>query len=285
MGRVSAEYTRLSIAIAAADINGNQKEVARLRLRQQVEVAMTGINDSLAKARAKMTDEVGAAFGRLTALEAERDRVPAQFFDAERARIVREARIADQEAMALLAQYQRDGLAEARKMRAEAEASVDATTRVADMMERNQLADSALDTEALVERAREMLEAGQPKRAALFLDAADDKGGSMTAQAVREAVEQALDGAIPERAKAMGIETDVAANVATFRAARLRQLYDARLGLRGDGSGEVGNGGSDVYAASLAAKVEAFATARATGTEYVDPVPETSGVGPDVPPR
>ena len=31
-----------------------------------------------------------------------------------------------------------------------------------------------------MERAREMLDAGQPKRAALYLDAAADKGGSMT---------------------------------------------------------------------------------------------------------
>jgi hypothetical protein len=99
MGRVSEEYTRLSIAIAAADIAGDRKEVARLRLRQQVEVAMTGINDNLRAARAKLDDEVGAALARLGALEAERDRVPAAYFDAERARIVREARFADQEAM------------------------------------------------------------------------------------------------------------------------------------------------------------------------------------------
>lgn len=285
MGKVSAEYTRLSLAIAAADIAGNKNEMARLRLRQQVEVAMTDINNTLAMARAKMADGVGGALAALAALEAERDRLPAEFFDRERLRIVREVRFADQDAMRLLAEYQTDAMAEARAMRAAAEATVDPATRMADMMERKQLADSPLDAEALVERAREMLDAGQPKRAALFLDAAADKGGSMTAHNVREAVEQALDGAIPERTKAMSVETDVYANVAAFRAARLRQLFDARLGVRGDGTGEVGNGGSDVYAASLAAKVEAFAIAQATGSEYADPMPETSGVGPDIPPR
>lgn len=285
MGRVSEEYTRLSIAIAAADIAGNEKEVARLRLRQQVEVAMTGINDKFIAAKAKMDDGVGGALAALAALEAEKDRLPVEFFERERLRIVREVRFADQDAMRLLAEYQTAAMAEVRAMRAAAEATVDPATRMADMMERKQLADSPLDADALVERAREMLDAGQPKRAALFLDAAADKGGSMTAHDVREVVEQALDGAIPERAKAMSVETDVYANVAAFRAARLRQLFDARLGVRGDGSGEVGNGGSDVDAASLAAKVEAFANARATGQPYVDPVPETSGVGPDSPPK
>lgn len=182
--------------------------------------------------------------------------------------------------MQALAQYQRGALTEARNMRVAAEATIDPMTRLADMMERKQLAESPLDADALVERAREMLDAGQPKRAALFLDAATDKGGSMAVRGVREAVEDALDGAIPERTTARIIEQDVTASMAGFRQARLRQLYDSRLGVRrtsGDEPSEVGSGDTPgITGADLAAKIEAWATSRETGQPYVELVPETS---------
>jgi hypothetical protein len=165
-------------------------------------------------------------------------------------------------------------------MRASAEASVDPAVRVADMMERQQLAQSALDVSALVERARDMLDGGQPKRAALFLASAEDKGGSPAALGVRAAVERALDEVVPERARAMAIEKDVAASVADFRAARLRQLYDSRLGLRrvdGDGPGEVGSGrGDDLAMATLSAKVDAWVMAREADLPYSGPTARTN---------
>lgn len=271
------ESDPIRVASVKRAIARTQAEVARMERLQRTEGSMSKNDDRYKKAAGIIeSDLVGALrelrdtdapvrehLGRLTAYER------ARYEEAREAVLVR-ARAADATASAALAEYQDEALTEARNLRAAAEADADPTQRLADEMERARLVVSGADGDDLARMAARMLDAGQPRRAAMLLAAATDKGARRAGE-LTLAVEDALDQADEQRAAARAVEEAVARRSADFRVARLRTLAEFGVGVTSDGG--LGTGASGQAAsASAKAKLAAWHAAVERGEQYSEPV-------------
>ena len=155
------------------------------------------------------------------------------------------------------------------RLRAEAEASVDPATRTADELERARLAASPVSAEELVWQARTFLDAGQPRRAALLLAVARDKGApTLVTDTLPQEVEDALDREVKERKEAAAIEAELVVGIAEIDSNRLRLLAATGLGID-IATGSAGNGTAEqVSAARVGAKLATWNAATATGKPY-----------------
>jgi len=179
---------------------------------------------------------------------------PEAFVEKETARLSRAVQVADEFASAEQRDDNAKSLKTAADLRAKAEASVDSTTRLADLTEHRSLVEGPQNGDQLLAKSREMLRANQPARARVYLEAAISKG-------VRELglhgtivdVDDALD-ASGLRFDARTIEESAGRADAAFRGARLRALADSGVGVTADGSAGHGHA-SEAASANLGAKV------------------------------
>jgi hypothetical protein len=235
------------------------------------------MNEKLWKAIDVLADGVITPAVALHRLQVERDRYPDQplspreqaVFDEERNELLAVIRAADSLAIGHLRDYQRDELAKARALRAAAEAERNPQERMADELERQRLTASKVGADDFVAQAKEMLAAGQPRRAALLLAVAEDKGAKITPE-LQVQVADALDASDPKREEALEIERAVAANSAGFLQDRYRMLAKYGVGIRDDGSAGTGAPGQ-AASASIRAKMAVWRRAQAEGTAYVEP--------------
>ena len=190
-------------------------------------------------------------------------------------------RLIDAQARDAIEAHRAEALAEAARHRAASEAGIDGATRAADELERARLAASGIDADVFVERARASLAAGQPRRAALLLDVAADKG--LDARDVRLATEAALDEADPKRRAAAEIERELDRDVEDLEVARLRVLAQT-AGLAHDGSAGTGTVADRAHASAVA-KLARFAVARRRGDEYHAEPDDLATGDPGVPSR
>ncbi len=143
-------------------------------------------------------------------------------------------------------------------------------------MERRRLAESG-DAADLLAQAQQMIEDGQPSRAALLIGAIRDKGGRMPYDfhQIATDAEAALDTTNPQRKSAREIEQGVVQNLAKFRTARFEALRDTGVGI--NAGGLVGTGQvSDTASASIASKMSAYFDAQERGEQYSAPVGDSS---------
>ncbi len=193
----------------------------------------------------------------IKATDERKDMYPEAWYAKERDRLLSAARQGDREAVRAAQAYADDALAEARSLRAKAEATRPAADRLADEMERQRLASSSLDAGEFVAQAQAMLDAGQPRRASFLLSVAKDKGARLTGD-VEHAVENALDRADDTRREARALEDSVASNTHRFAVARLKALADAGIGIGTDGMAGYGSV-AEVTAANSRRKMLAWA--------------------------
>jgi hypothetical protein len=155
------------------------------------------------------------------------------------------------------------------RLRAEAEAKVDPATRTADELERARLTASPVSAEELARQAGLMLDAGQPRRAALLLAVARDKGApTLMLDTLPQAVEEALDRDVSERKEAADIEAEVALGIAELDSNRLRLLAATGIGID-VATGSAGNGTAEqVSAARVGAKLATWQATTAAGKTY-----------------
>jgi hypothetical protein len=234
-------------------------------------------NEKFQKAVSILADGIVTPLASLARLQAERDRYPDMpmtpreeaAYKEDRDAILAQVRSADALASNALRDYQREALAEARALRAAAEADRNPQARMADELERQRLATSKTSADDFLGQARAMLAAGQPQRAALLLAVAEDKGAKFGSELLL-AVADALDASDPKRSEAKAIEDAVASNSVEFGLARTRMLAKYGVGLGADGMAGTGAPGQKA-AASLQAKLAAWQQAQATGKDYVEP--------------
>jgi len=220
-------------------------------------------------------DGIAAEMAQIAA-DRKSEKYPLSYTESLRLDAIRRAAALDADTHRALDAYRTEALRKARVLRAASDAGRDSTDRLADEMERSRLASGKLDADALVAQARDLLEAGQPRMAAVRLGAAEDKGARFTAE-VWTAVEDAIDAIDPKRKEARQIEQEVEVNSALFDQSRLTALTSAGIGTHSDGS--IGTGRSEEMArASVNAKVAAALTARESGIPYVEPTGVLSGM-------
>ncbi len=249
-------------------------EVARLERLQNMEGQMAG-NINYTNAKTKILD-AHSALSEMAELDADRERYPAKYYDQKRVAIIERARIADTLALQALAEYQRDAMTEARKLRIAADAERDPMVRMADELERSRLISSPTPAARFAERAAELLAAGQPRRAALLLSVAQDKGANGTGT-LQHDIDEALDLTDETRAKARQLEDVVVKNSTDFNTARLGTLAKYGIGVNPDGSFGSGAPGQTA-AASVGAKLTAWAESITSGNPYTEPEGVLSGV-------
>lgn len=203
----------------------------------------------------------------LAELRADRDRYPAAFYEQEHRRLVQWARDHDSAVVAAIREYADLTAADARKLRAQAEADRPAAERTAEMLERQALQSNGVRTEVLVAQAEEALEADRPRRAAFLVSVAQERGGIFLGD-LPNRVEDALDEVDEKRAQARAIEDEADANTSQFEILRLRALTATGVGVDADGT--AGNGTNEaVTRANVARKLAAWQA----GEDYSDPVP------------
>jgi hypothetical protein len=207
----------------------------------------------------------------LSELRADRDRYPAEFYEQEHRRLLQWARSHDSAVVAAIREYAEVTAADARKLRAQADADRPAAERTAEMLERQALLSGDVRAEVLLAQAEEALEADRPRRAAFLLGLAQERGGAVLGD-LPIRVEDALDEADVTRAQARAIEDEASANLAQFDVLRLRALAAVGLGVAADGT--AGNGTSEAVArANVARKLAAWHA----GEDYSDPATEPAG--------
>lgn len=240
-------------------------------------------DDNFNKAVEALASGVVVSLVEVARLKAERDRYPDMPFtpreeaayQEDRGRVLTQIRVADAEASNALRVYQREALAEARALRAAAEAGRNPMDRVADELERQRLVASAASGESFVQQAKAALAAGQPRRADLLLAVAEDKGAKFVSETLVE-VMAALDASDPKRAEAKALEDAVATNSREFVIGRSRML--TKYGVGTDAAGAIGTGApGQTASSSLSAKLSAWAQSQATGQDYVEPEGALSG--------
>lgn len=186
--------------------------------------------------------------------EAATGKFPVDYVVKEESRLTRAVQVADEVVSAEhRADYEKN-LNLAQDLRAKAEASVDPTTRLADLTEHRALVEGPLSGDALLADARVMLQANQPARARLFLSAAVSKGVREPGlHATMRDVEDALDKDGP-RFDARTIETAAAVADMAFSASRFEALAKSGVGISPDGTAGHGHR-NEATSANLAAKV------------------------------
>ncbi len=169
-----------------------------------------------------------------------------QYVQSEKARLTNSAKDLEITARHSFAEWYNEMSSEAKAKRAEAASQRDPAIRMADEMERARLATSPVDASLLLEQAIDMLDGGQPQRAAFLLSVAQDKGLRVAdpffLPAFVARIENALDDSEPLRKDARALEDELDVASRTFEAARMSALAEA-----------------GVPGASAAAKVAAYA--------------------------
>ena len=172
----------------------------------------------------------------------------------EDARLVRAVQGADDAVLAEHRAANEKSLKTARDLRAEAEASVDSTTRLADLTEHRSLVEGPQSGDQLLAKARAMVAAKQPDRARLYLEAAISKGvRELGLHATMRDVEDGLDATGP-RFDARTIENAAESADLAFSASRFEALAKSGVGVTADGSAGHGHA-SEAASANLGAKV------------------------------
>lgn len=235
--------TRTFEALARADQSEREAQAAReaheARRRSTMNTKHAAFTKALADLDAFVADASDGHF-------------PAEYVARRKNELMTAARIADEEAIREHNANRAAKLTEARDLRAEAEAKRDPNQRIADEMERVRLRTDGADPNDLIAKAEAMLAAKQPERARFLLDTARALGGR-PARRVDRAIEDALDLAIPQRAKARELETDVQAEADAFMINRYDALVRSHIGITE--SGEFGAGKPEqVASASTLAK-------------------------------
>lgn len=304
-----ADQRDLEVALLEASLrtqSGDEAERTRTQIAALKRLKLDGgtmskHDDNFRKATRELADAVTPALAELRAFEAdvaeaEKRGTPysPSYVSGSRKNILQRVSLGDGNARAAFRAYREAALVEARALRAAAEAEREPAARMADEMERARLVASATNAEAFAERAKGLLDAGQPHRAALMLAVAQDKGwrGGVridpatgapvgVADELRRDIEEALDVADPKRAEAKAIESAVAANAAEFERQRVGLLSTYGVGVTDDGG--LGRGHpSQVARASLALKAAAIRAADETGEPYREPEGALASVPSDV---
>lgn len=206
-----------------------------------------------------------------------------RYYRDQRAALVAKVAEADAKSRAEMGAWRTAALADARETRAKAEADRDPQLRIAEEMERARLVASTTNAETFAAQARQALDAKQPRRAALLLGAAMDKGWKggieidpetgvpiSTLSTLIADIEDGIDTAEPDRAEARSLELTIIAADRAFSATRTTVLARHGIGVRGDGS--IGSAHpEDIARASLSAKLSAFRMAQEAGTGYEAP--------------
>jgi hypothetical protein len=233
---------------------------------------MTKTDEMLEAAKAALYGPVAAAHAAVKSHEREREKLPPDYYERERQRLVREAQGEDAAAMQLIAAYQAEGYAAARVLRTTADATVDPQERLALLAEKDELRKSDLNGEEFIAQARDALAAGFPERAKMLLGVAESKRARPAPlDTIASDVETALDEKVPDRKAARDIEKAVGDNGMRLITARLVAARDSGLGVMADGT--LGSGLSgDTARADVARKMTAFVS----GGDFSDK-PEPSG--------
>ena len=182
--------------------------------------------------------------------------LPADFVRDQRGSLRASVAAADQATRTAFAEAQAAEIQRAATLRAQAEADLDATTRLANINEHAALVASPASADDLAAQAQAMLAAGRPERAALLLEAARSKG--LRGGPLEGAVSDALDESNATRKEARAIEDGLATKASEFASNRFRILAASGLGVAEDGSTGTGAPGQ-AAAASVGAKVAAYA--------------------------
>lgn len=260
--QIDLEVSLLEVKLKSAE--GSDAETIKTQIAALKRLGgKMGTRGKFTAAVEKFVDGVTKGVADLAALDAQMEAgaILPKYHEAQRLAILRGIRVADGEAGDLFAAYQRETLAEARRLRALADAERDPAQRVADELEMARLSSSTLDGDVFAEQARDVLAAGQPRRAAFLLDVAKQKGARMT-DALRADVEAALDEAVPHRASAREIEAEVQDRTVEFVQIRTKALAGS-LGIAPDGT--LGGGSSEERtSASVASKMAAYAAGERT---------------------
>jgi hypothetical protein len=238
---------------------------------------MSKHDDNYRKAIDTLADGLVAALVDVAKLDAEHDRYPDVemspreeiAFKEDRQRILGTIRTADMVASNALRAYQREAVAEARRLRAAAEAGRDPSVRTADELEYRRLVDSRTPAEEFHRQALQALADGQPRRADVLLTVAEAKGAKLVTPTFM-AVQRALDESEPKRAEARELEQSITANSVAFAEARSRLLTKYGVGLGADGLAGTGAPGQAAVS-SISAKLAAQARSQASGEAYVAP--------------
>lgn len=195
---------------------------------------------------------------------------------------VREMQDADHDVVRAIDSYRSAVLDATAALRAKSEATVDPAQRMADELERARLVASNLNADVFIERAKDALAGGQPRRAAFFFSVAEDKGASgMTLHFLNQGIEAGLELADPDLSKAVELEAALATNLAELGRNRLRILKASGVGLAADG--QAGDGSSEnVASASVAKKMADYFDKTSKGEVYEAeaadlPVPDAPG--------
>lgn len=281
-----SRFTQLSIELAGAEIGGRHQEAAALRRALNGEGMSQYHDTNMKKAIGEIARWVGPAVNELNivardaAEAAERGTpVSASWVLNTRGKILERVRYGDDKARDAFKAAAEEALTDARKMRAAAEAGRDPRARIADEMERARLVASSTSAEDIAAQAKASLDAGQPRRAALLLAVALDKGAKFTGTMASD-IEDAIDAAEPERRAARSIEESVAAYSQAFRDVRLQALTSAGLGVTPDGS--VGDGqSSGVARSSIAAKMAAHRAGQSAPDGVLASAPKLASRGPE----
>lgn len=276
-----------SLAIYAAELAGNHEEAARLKRAKTTRSHMSTHDNTFRDVLAGLGTNIETPAGELATFEAEAAAAKkrgtpysAAYYSGEKEKILARIKEADATALASMSTWVATALADARSTRAAAEAGRDATSRVADEMERSRLMASPLDGSVFERQAREALAAGQPRRASFLLSVALDKGfkggfetdpetGSPVAALPRllQGIEDAIDAIEPDRQSARSLEESVKVNRYAFAVERKRLLAKFGIGVREDGT--IGSAHpSDIARASISAKTAALREAQVRGGFY-----------------
>jgi hypothetical protein len=189
----------------------------------------------------------------------------AEGYESDRSAILEAVAFLDEDARAAFDAYAAEEAGEAVDLRAAAEASIDGATRAADELERARLVASGTNPSEFVAQAQAMLAGKQPRRAALMLAVAKDKGARVMPDLER-AVEAALDESDPKRSLAVQYEQDLAKEADDFAVSRIRVLA-ITTGVTPDG--RAGDGSVEARAsASSTAKMAQFFVAQKRGEAY-----------------
>ena len=294
--QVSERYTRLSTEIAihksdlawvseslASETDPSRKaalerraariktEVERVTRLQSIEVGMSKHADNYAKALTELNEGLIKAARDLQALRAEQKKYPEDWYAEQHALAVAKVASLDGHAQQVMESYQSQAIADAARIRAAAEVEVDPTRRLADEMLRMRLMQSPTDAGELARKGSDLLNAGQPEQAKVYIEAARDKGARLPGH-VLTTLEDALDAKDPLRSEARAIEDEFFANTQDFTAKRMAALVSAGLGAAENG--QAGNGAApDISRANVIARMSAFRAAMARGEAYADSDP------------
>lgn len=309
MGRqVSERYVRLSTEIAinksdltwvnetlASETDPERKaalerraarikaEVERVTRLQAIEVGMSKHADNYTKALTELNEGLVKAARDLRALQAEQKKYPEDWYAEQHAKAVAKVATLDAHAQRTMESYQSEAIADATRIRAAAEVEVDPTRRLADEMLRMRLMQSPTDAGELARKGSDLLNAGQPEQAKVYIEAARDKGARLSGD-VLTALEDALDMKDPLRSQARAIEEEFFANTQDFTAKRMAALVSAGLGAAENG--QAGNGTSpEISRANVIGRMSAYRAAMARGQDYTDSDPAAAAMTVGAEPR